>query len=168
MQGSARTCSRWLPAPPATSGKWANPPMAKRTTRSPSTAANRTDHAPATSPHPDRRRSPTMQPRRSVPRITGAVAASLITAAAVAGVTTAGAPAAANPTASVTPCVAWTGGEQPPDPGGADENHTLRGVAVLSPCNAWAVGNYGSGQALITHWDGASWTAVPSPNPGTE
>jgi alkylated DNA repair dioxygenase AlkB len=41
-------------------------------------------------------------------------------------------------------------------------------VAVLSPCNAWAVGNYSPGQTLITHWDGASWTAVPSPNPGTE
>ena len=40
-----------------------------------------------------------MQPRRSVPRITGAVAASLITVAAVAGVTTAGAPAAAIPAA---------------------------------------------------------------------
>src|ERR1051326_3738059 len=112
---------------------------------------------------PDRKRSPTLHPRRAAPRITGAVAASLITAAAVAGATTAGAPAAANTTASVTPCVAWTGGEQPPDPGGTLENHTLRGVAVLSPCNAWAVGNYGGGgQALITHWDGASWTAVPS------
>jgi hypothetical protein len=41
-------------------------------------------------------------------------------------------------------------------------------VAVLSPCNAWAVGNYDPGQTLITHWDGASWTAVPSPNPGTD
>jgi len=109
-----------------------------------------------------------MQLRRSVPRITGAVAASLITAAAVAGVTTAGTPAAAIPTASVTPCFAWTGGEQPPDPGGDNQNSTLRGVAVLSPCNTWAVGNYSPGQTLITHWDGASWTAVPSPNPGTE
>ena len=109
-----------------------------------------------------------MQPRRSVPRITGAVAASLITVAAVAGVTTAGAPAAAIPAAGVTPCFAWTGGEQPPDPGGDNQNHTLRGVAVLSPCNAWAVGNYSPGQTLITRWDGASWTAVPSPNPGTD
>src|SRR5947207_13393586 len=109
-----------------------------------------------------------MQPRRSVPRITGAVAASLITAAAVAGISTAGAPAAASPAAAVTPWVAWTGGEQPHDAGGTLENHTLRGVAVLSRCNAWAVGNYSPGQTLITHWDGASWTAVPSPNPGTD
>ena len=109
-----------------------------------------------------------MQLRRSVPRITGAVAASLITAAAVAGVTTAGAPAAAIPTASVTPCFAWTGGEQPPDPGGNGVSGTLWGVAVLSPCNAWAVGYYEPGQTQIMHWDGASWTQMPSPNPGTD
>jgi hypothetical protein len=108
-----------------------------------------------------------MRPRRSVPRITGAVAASLITAAAIAGVTTAGAPAAAIPAAGVAPCVAWTGGEQPPDPGGDSGNNDLWGVAVLSPCNAWAVGYYLSGQTQIMHWDGASWTQMPSPNPGT-
>jgi hypothetical protein len=41
-------------------------------------------------------------------------------------------------------------------------------VAVLSPCNAWAVGDYDPTQTLIVHWDGAAWTQVPSPNPGTE
>ena len=109
-----------------------------------------------------------MQLRRSVPRITGAVGVSLITAAAVAGVTTAGAPAAAVPAAAAAPCVAWTGGDQPPDPGGDSHNNILRGVAVLSACNAWAVGYYGTNQTLITHWDGAAWTQVPSPDPGTE
>ena len=109
-----------------------------------------------------------MRPRRSVPRLTGAVAASLMTAAAVAGVSTAGAPAAAFTAAVVTPCVAWTGGEQPPDPGGDSQNNHLSSVAVLSPCNAWAVGDYDPGQTLITHWDGEGWFQYPSPNPGTQ
>jgi len=109
-----------------------------------------------------------MWPRRSVPRLTGAVAASLITAAAVAGVATAGAPAAAFTAAVVTPCVAWTGGSQPPDPGGDSEQNHLGSVAVLSPCNAWAVGYADPGQTLITHWDGAGWTQWPSPDPGNQ
>ena len=39
---------------------------------------------------------------------------------------------------------------------------------MLSPCNAWAVGDYDPAQAQIVHWDGASWTQVPSPEPGTQ
>ena len=107
-----------------------------------------------------------MQPRRPI-QLVGAVAASLITAAAVAGIAPAGAPAATITAAGVAPCVAWTGGEQPPDPGGSVNNNSLWGVAVLSPCNAWAVGDYDPGQTLIVHWDGASWTQVPSPDPAT-
>ena len=107
-----------------------------------------------------------MQPRRPI-QLVGAVAASLITAAAVAGIAPAGAPAATITAAGVAPCVAWTGGEQPQDPGGSVNNNSLWGVAVLSPCNAWAVGDYDPGQTLIVHWDGASWTQVPSPDPAT-
>jgi hypothetical protein len=107
-----------------------------------------------------------MQPRRLI-QLVGAVAASLITAAAVAGIAPAGAPAATITAAGVAPCVAWTGGEQPPDPGGSVNNNSLWGVAVLSPCNAWAVGDYDPGQTLVVHWDGASWTQVPSPDPAT-
>jgi hypothetical protein len=107
-----------------------------------------------------------MQPRRPI-QLVGAVAASVITAAAVAGIAPAGAPAATITAAGVAPCVAWTGGEQPPDPGGSVNNNSLWGVAVLSPCNAWAVGDYDPGQTLVVHWDGASWTQVPSPDPAT-
>ena len=107
-----------------------------------------------------------MQPRRPI-QLVGAVAASLITAAAVARIAPAGAPAATITAAGVAPCVAWTGGEQPQDPGGSVNNNSLWGVAVLSPCNAWAVGDYDPGQTLIVHWDGASWTQVPSPDPAT-
>jgi hypothetical protein len=43
-------------------------------------------------------------------------------------------------------------------------------VAATSADDAWAVGWTGgttsvSGQTLINHWDGSSWTRVPSPNP---
>ncbi len=48
----------------------------------------------------------------------------------------------------------------------------LNGVAVVSSTDVWAVG-YGPlpggaayvKQTLIEHWDGASWSIVPSPNP---
>jgi len=50
-------------------------------------------------------------------------------------------------------------------------------VTALSPANVWAVGT-GPGvptggfsahpTAVIEHWDGASWTVVPSPNPNPQ
>jgi hypothetical protein len=109
-----------------------------------------------------------MQSRRPIQRLTRALAVSVITVAAVAGAPAAGAPAAAIPAAGVTPCVAWTSGQQPPDPAGTTHDNAHRGVAVLSPCNVWAVGEYAPELTLIVHWDGRSWTQVPSPNPGIE
>jgi len=54
-------------------------------------------------------------------------------------------------------CVAWTG-FQPPAPG-----PRLAGVAAISACSAWAVGENG----VIEHWNGATWTVVPSPTSGS-
>jgi hypothetical protein len=52
---------------------------------------------------------------------------------------------------------------------GADASpNFLYGAAATSPADAWAVGYYSDGtayQSLIEHWDGASWTTVPSPDP---
>jgi hypothetical protein len=73
--------------------------------------------------------------------------------------------AVAAPSAS---CQTWTGA-QPPSPGSMGD--TLEGVAVLSPCNAWAVGRTASGpvgKTLTEHWNGGAWTVVPSPSPGTQ
>ena len=47
----------------------------------------------------------------------------------------------------------------------------LRGVVSLSTNNAWAVGSYdisssGPDRPLIEHWDGTSWSMVPSTNAG--
>lgn len=47
--------------------------------------------------------------------------------------------------------------------------NTLNSVAVVSPNDVWAVGSYintnvGAYQTLIEHWNGASWSIVPSPN----
>src|SRR6266704_564465 len=71
-------------------------------------------------------------------------------------------------TAHAADCQGWTFG-QPPSPGTQDNE--LNGVAVLSACDAWAVGTTrnsgGASQTLIEHWDGSSWTVVPSPSPGT-
>jgi hypothetical protein len=58
-----------------------------------------------------------------------------------------------------------------PSPGNAGFN-ALYGVAAISANDAWAVGSSqslgGDLQTLIEHWDGMSWTVVPSPNvPGT-
>src|SRR5215469_2155733 len=121
-------------------------------------------------------RSLTMQLRRPHQRRARAVAALFLTAVAVtaisgagvAAVAEAGASVAAVPQAAAPPCEAWTGGGQPPDPAGTDHDNYLSGVAVLSPCNAWAVGEYYPEQTLIVHWDGTAWTQAPSPDPGTE
>ncbi|MCI0352358.1 MAG: hypothetical protein L0Z53_23310 [Acidobacteriales bacterium] len=57
-----------------------------------------------------------------------------------------------------------------PSPSPDDQLNALLGVAALSANDAWAVG-YRSGSqtelpiaTLIVHWDGVSWTQVPSPN----
>jgi hypothetical protein len=56
-----------------------------------------------------------------------------------------------------------------PEPPNADEV-TLRGVAVVSANDAWAVGSYRDGGAilqktLILRWNGTVWSIVSSPNP---
>jgi hypothetical protein len=46
---------------------------------------------------------------------------------------------------------------------------SLSGVAALAPDDVWAVGGYGQGapgRTLVEHWDGTSWSVVPSPNKG--
>ncbi|MFL5625233.1 MAG: hypothetical protein ACJ788_06505 [Ktedonobacteraceae bacterium] len=58
-----------------------------------------------------------------------------------------------------------------PSPGG----DYLRAVAAISSNDAWAAGDYLSGsskgsmvdQTLIEHFNGSSWSVIPSPNPGT-
>jgi hypothetical protein len=60
-----------------------------------------------------------------------------------------------------------------PNPGTAD--NFLRSVAVTSPANAWAVGDYNnfitrvrfsSHRTLVVRWNGTAWKQVTSPNPG--
>jgi len=61
----------------------------------------------------------------------------------------------------------WTQ-ETSPNPGGNANDNWLFGVSALSAQNAWAVGFYSDGtldHTLIEHWNGISWTQVPSPDP---
>ena len=51
-----------------------------------------------------------------------------------------------------------------PQPAG--QQASLAGVDDLTPGNAWAVGTSG-GLTLIEHWDGTSWSIVPSPDPAS-
>jgi hypothetical protein len=46
---------------------------------------------------------------------------------------------------------------------------SFSGVAALAADDVWAVGAYGQGapsRTLIEHWDGSTWSIVPSPNKG--
>ncbi len=56
-------------------------------------------------------------------------------------------------------------------PNASSGNNTLRAVAAVSTTDVWAVGSFipasGSGQALIEHWNGTSWSVVMSPGAGT-
>jgi hypothetical protein len=102
-------------------------------------------------------------------RFAGVVAAPLALAAVLAGV----APAAASAAAAAS-CL--PGAEMQPVSPGTKVNE-FQGVAVLTACDAWAVGfdsddpsNDSSSRvdkALIEHWDGTSWTVVPTPEPGS-
>jgi hypothetical protein len=53
---------------------------------------------------------------------------------------------------------------------GTHTTNTLGAVVALTPKNAWAFGFYEktttSFRTLIEHWDGVSWSVVPSPNNG--
>lgn len=53
-----------------------------------------------------------------------------------------------------------------PDVNGVINGSSLYGVSCVSASDCWAVGFYGNDfdQTLIEHWDGASWSIVPSPN----
>jgi len=99
-------------------------------------------------------------------RFLGAAAAPLMLAGGLAGVAPAAAVAAA--AAPAAGCHSVTGA-QPPAPDGV-RGSGLSSVSVLSPCNAWAVGSSIAQftvepHGLIEHWDGATWTQVPSPEP---
>jgi hypothetical protein len=68
----------------------------------------------------------------------------------------------------------WNGTNWPivasPNPPGAI-SAILSGITAISSSNVWAVGSYTSsgfvGQTLIEHWNGASWSVVSSPSPGS-
>ena len=60
----------------------------------------------------------------------------------------------------------WT--QVPVQTPGADVNH-LNAVEALSPSDVWVVGDYSDDgtvfSTLVEHWDGTSFTVIPSPNP---
>jgi hypothetical protein len=57
-----------------------------------------------------------------------------------------------------------------PSPSPSSRDNFLKGVAALSASDAWAVGSQtgadGFSSALAEHWDGSSWTVVPTATPG--
>jgi len=69
-------------------------------------------------------------------------------------------------------CVNATGTtwKQVPSPSPGSNTNSLTGVAVVSSCQAWAVGDYlntsGPSHTLAEHWNGTAWTQVPSRDPG--
>ncbi|MFL5797106.1 MAG: hypothetical protein ACJ77A_04125 [Actinomycetota bacterium] len=102
---------------------------------------------------------PTLSRRPLTRRVLGALVVPLVAATVI---------AVAPTVASAATCVALTG-TQPTNPAGSSHDNVLGGVAVLSPCNAWAVGNFDNGtadQTLIEHWNGSTWTQKTSQNPG--
>jgi hypothetical protein len=103
----------------------------------------------------------TMRTPHAAMRRAAALVAPLLLAGALAGL----GPVTAQ--AATAGCQNWTG-LQPPGPGTASQ---LNSVTVLSACGAWAVGAFTDAsnvrETLIEHWDGANWTVVPSPSPGS-
>jgi hypothetical protein len=58
-----------------------------------------------------------------------------------------------------------------PSPSISPTNSFLQGIDAVASNDVWAVGYYpnqsGIRQTLIEHWNGSSWSVVPSPNPGS-
>jgi hypothetical protein len=58
-----------------------------------------------------------------------------------------------------------------PSPSPGAGFNALPSVAALATNNVWAGGYYSNGEvpilAVIEHWDGTSWSVVPSPNPSS-
>jgi hypothetical protein len=56
------------------------------------------------------------------------------------------------------------------DPQPGSERDMLFGASALSPSDVWVVGDQEGRdhvfRTLAEHWDGSSWTVVPTPNPG--
>ena len=63
----------------------------------------------------------------------------------------------------------WT---EVPSPNVGNRHNELSAVAAISSNDVWAVGTWrniaGNYQTLTEHWNGSSWTLVPSPNPSSE
>jgi len=52
------------------------------------------------------------------------------------------------------------------------QGNTLNAITAISATDAWAAGymndnNLNGSRTLTMHWDGLTWTVVPSPNPGS-
>lgn len=112
---------------------------------------------------------PNYRRRRHARRLTRVLAASVLPLAGLfAGLVTE--LAIGGNAGAMTSCRSWTGTPpvvNPPDSEGGE----LHSVAVLSACNVWVVGQTfgpGSDQALIEHWDGSTWTAMPIAQPAGE
>jgi hypothetical protein len=60
----------------------------------------------------------------------------------------------------------WTIDETP-DPGGAYQSHAILATTAISPTDAWAVIAAGCTPTTFLHWDGAVWSEVPGPSPGS-
>lgn len=50
---------------------------------------------------------------------------------------------------------------------GSSTSGSLGSVTIISARNAWAVGTANGRATLAAHWNGTSWTKVPTPTPGT-
>lgn len=66
------------------------------------------------------------------------------------------------------PCEGW---DQVASPSPSSIRNRLYSVSALSANNVWASGGFvdenGARHTLVEHWDGNTWSIVPSPNQGT-
>jgi hypothetical protein len=76
-------------------------------------------------------------------------------------------PTPQTPTPSPTCPAGWL---QVPSPNASTADNYLLDVSAISPNDVWAVGYYSNTvtqryETLTQHWNGSTWTIVPSPNP---
>jgi len=65
----------------------------------------------------------------------------------------------------------WTTIPSPNVGSGPNADNALNGAAAIATNDVWAVGYWLNGavfQTLAEHWNGSTWSVVPTPSPGTE
>ncbi len=160
------------PTPTITGTPPTNTPTPTRTstaTSTPTSAPTQTPGGPTATPILTSTRTPTSASTYTPTATPTSIRTS--TSTVISSTSTTISTSTSTPTATPTTTHCSSQFEYMPSPNSGSNVNQLTGLAVVSTNDIWAVGYYydsGSvNQTLTEHWNGTTWTIVPSPNAGS-